>query len=152
MCIINQIAALNVSPKLSLSEWTYEKSPVNPIRDWFFPRLNESSAGMNSALFYSTVFLGVFQGQERKEQLLTNRARSLSSIRLSLCDPSRALGEDTIIGISYIIGSETYLGESKAATAHVNGLLRLIRAKGGFSQIYRDKSMCANFLTLEMLL
>ena len=112
--------------------------------------MSDSLVGLNGVLFFAIVFGGFSQGEKPGQRLLAQRVRLITSIKTSLEDSQRALADEILYAIGFMVVSESLLRNADASTAHMEGLLRFVRARGGLKGIHRNRQLCASLMMTEI--
>src|SRR5436309_15674538 len=82
-------------PELSFG--VTESSPTNPMRDWVFPLVGESSAVLNSSLMIGAANNPVFsQGEEGTSRVLVQKGKTIGLINRALQGRTTALEDDIL--------------------------------------------------------
>src|ERR1700730_2758089 len=106
----------------TLSFGITETSPTNPMRDWVFPLVGESTAVLNSSLMIGAANNPVFsQGDEGASRVLVQKGRTIGLINRALQGRSTALEDDILYAVASMALTEDRFGNQMSCRIHLDG-------------------------------
>ncbi|KAH6876537.1 fungal-specific transcription factor domain-containing protein [Thelonectria olida] len=107
----------------------------NPMRDVWFPLDLSNAASFNAIMAHSAAHLARMQGFTQSKEALRFKTEAVRIVQLWMNDPELALGDDVLAAVLRLLTYERYWGTEAEWRVHHNGLLNLIRARGGIEAL-----------------
>jgi Fungal specific transcription factor domain len=125
--------------------------PLNPIRDWVFPLVGDSSAVLHSSLLIGAVNNPSFShGEKGASRILIQKGKTISLINQGLQKGQAALKDDVLYAVAAIALSEDRLGNHAACRTHLDGLRHMIKLRGGIKSLRKNAVLCAALMWAEV--
>lgn len=135
----------------TLSFGITETSPTNPMRDWVFPLVGESTAVLNSSLMIGAANNPVFsQGDEGASRVLVQKGRTIGLINRALQGRSTALEDDILYAVASMALTEDRFGNQMSCRIHLDGLKNMIRLRGGIRALRKNRPLCGAIAWAEI--
>jgi hypothetical protein len=128
-----------------------ESSPTNPMRDWVFPLIGESSAVLNSSLMIGAANNPAFsQGEEGASRVLVQKGKTIGLINRALQGRTTALEDDILYAVASMALTEDRFGSQMSCRTHLDGLKSMIRLRGGIRSLRKNRALCAAIAWAEV--
>jgi hypothetical protein len=136
-------------PELSFG--VVHNAPVHPIRDSFFPMIEDSPEVLNSSLLISAANNPAFsQGERGTTRVLAQKGRTISLINQALQRVQTAIKDGVLYAVAITALAEDRFGNSASCRTHLDGLKHLIRLRGGMKSVRRNFPLCGTLAWVEI--
>ena len=128
-----------------------DASPTNPMRDWVFPLVGESSAVLHSSLMIAAANNPTFsQGEEGASRVLVQKGRTIGLINRAVQGRTTALEDDILYAVAGMAVTEDRFGDQASCRIHLDGLKNMIRLRGGIRSLRKNRTLCGAIAWAEI--
>jgi hypothetical protein len=134
---------------LPLFTWQVkEKAPVDPLRDCIWSCAINSYTSLQATALFGSVYFTLFEGRKISKVVLERKAQLIRLINKNMRDPLQNLSDDMVFILTNVVLTENRIGNTAVRQVHLNGLMEMIRLRGGLESLNKNKGL--SFMTAWM--
>ncbi|KAF2235640.1 hypothetical protein EV356DRAFT_444661 [Viridothelium virens] len=114
------------------------------IIDLWWPFLRADELLFNVVLYLSAVSLEALQQEPVRADSTRLMTECIGLLRARVADPSQGMSDETIIAVANLMAIEHGKGNIRSLNMHMEGLKRMVNARGGLDALRVSSPMAAN--------